>query len=164
MQFFSKKKHRADSELRGSAPFWWPKWSTCSENFFFGKSHCYHFHCPIGPFHCKKIKKILTADPELWQCTIFGTKMIHLPQIRFWKTITIILIYLLAFFIVQNLKKIVPVDPELWGCTNPELWGCANFGPKMAYFFKWELFQKTCSRAFFILFMPIYTPKIKVRY
>ena len=24
-----------------------------------------HYHQPIGPFHCAKIKKILTADPEL---------------------------------------------------------------------------------------------------
>ena len=38
--------------------------------------------------------------------------------------ITIILIYLLAPFIVQNLKKILPVGPELWEI----------YGPKMAYF------------------------------
>ena len=26
---------------------------------------CYYFHLPIGPFHCVKFEKILTADPEL---------------------------------------------------------------------------------------------------
>ena len=136
-----------------------PKWSIWTEQKFLGKNHCYNFHLPIGPFHCAKSKKILTVDPELWQCTIFGPKMVHLPQILFWKIITTILIYLLAPFIEQNLKKILPVDPELWGCANPELWGCAIFGPKMAHFPKWELFQKTCSRALLPSFMPIFMPK-----
>ena len=129
----------------------WPKRSICSEQKNFGKNHCYYFLLPIGPFHCAKFKKILTADPESWQCTIFGPKMIHKSQFFFWKIITIILIYLLAPFIVQNLKKILPADPELWGC--------AIFGPKMAHFPKWELFQKTCSRALLPLFMPIDMPK-----
>ena len=34
-------------------------------NKIFGKNHYYYFHLPIGPFHCAKFKKILTADPEL---------------------------------------------------------------------------------------------------
>ena len=50
------------------------------------------------------------------------------PNNFFWKVITIILIYLLAPFIVQNLKKILPADPELSGC--------AIYGPKIAYFLK----------------------------
>ena len=32
------------------------------------------------PFSLRKIQKILTVDPELWQCTIFGSKMLHLSQ------------------------------------------------------------------------------------
>ena len=39
------------------------------------------------------------------------------PKKFFLENYTIILIYLLAPFIVQNLKKILPVDPELWGCA-----------------------------------------------
>ena len=95
-------------------------------------------HVPIGPFHCAKFKEILTTDPELWGRTIFGPKMVHLPQTKNFlkKIINIILIYLLAPFIVQNFQKILPVDPELWGC--------AIFGAKMAHFPKWEFFQKTC--------------------
>ena len=54
----------------------------------------------------------------------------------FWKIIKMLLIYLLGPFVVQNFKKILPVDPELWGC--------GIFGPKMARFPKWEIFQKTC--------------------
>ena len=110
-----------------------PKWPICPEQNFFGTNHYYYFHLPIGPFHCAKFKKILTADPELWGCAIFGPKMVHLPQTNFfWKIINIILIYLLAPFIVQNFKKILPVDPELWGCTI--------FGPKMAHIWSSEDF------------------------
>ena len=100
-------------------------------------------------FIVQNFKKILTADPELWWCAIFGPKMVHLPQAFFFfeKIITIILIYLLAPFILQNLKKNLPADPELWGC--------AVFWPKMAHFPKWQFFQKTCSWALFLLFMPI---------
>ena len=61
--------------------------------------NCYYFHLPIGSFHCAKLKKILTVDPELWRCPIFGPKMVHLPQTNFLQ------IYLLAPFIVQNFKK-----------------------------------------------------------
>ena len=117
--------------------FWGPKWPIFHEQNFFGTNHYYYFHLLIGPFHCAKFKKILTADPELWGCAILGPKMVHLPQtFFFWKIINIILIYLLAPFIVQNFKKILPADPELWGC--------AIFGPKMAHLPKWEFFQKTC--------------------
>ena len=116
-------------------PFSVTKWPICPEQFFFGTNHYYYFHLPTGPFHCAKFKKILTADPELWGCAIFGPKMVHLPQTNFfWKIINIILIYLLAPFIVQNFKKILPADPELWGC--------AIFGPKMAHFPKWEFFSE----------------------
>ena len=78
------------------------------------------------------------------------------PKYIFWRIITIIPIYLLASFTVQNLKKVLPADPELWGC--------AIFGLKMAHFPIWKLFQGNCSSALFLLFMLIYMPKIKVRY
>ena len=95
-------------------PFSGPKWPICPEQNFFGTNHYYYFHLPIGPFHYAKFKKILTTDPELSPCTIFGTKKAtHLPQTKFWKTVTIILIDLLVPFIVQNVKKILAADPEL---------------------------------------------------
>ena len=58
-------------------------------------------------------------------------------------------------FILQNFKNILPADPELW---------CTIFGPKMAHFPKWKFFQRTYYWALFLSFMPIYMPKIKVRY
>ena len=115
-------------------PFSGPKWLTCPEQlFFFCTNHYYYFHLFIHPFHCAKFKKILTADPELWGCTIFGPKMVYLPQFFLEKNINIIFIYLLARFIMQ---KILAADPELRGC--------AILGHKMAHLLKWKFFQKTC--------------------
>ena len=121
------KKFLGPTQRYENVPFSGPKWPISHEQNVFGTNHYYYFHLPTGPFHCAKFKKILTADPELWGCAIFGPKMVHLPQTNFfWKIINIILIYLLAPFIVQNFKKILPADPELWGC--------AIFRPKMTHF------------------------------
>ena len=70
----------------------------------------HHFRNQNGLFVLNKIFllqtifafKIYAVDPELWRCTIFGPEMVHLLQMFFWKIITIILIYLLAPFIVEN--------------------------------------------------------------
>ena len=115
-------------------PFSGPKWPICHEQNFFGTNHYYYFHLPIGPFHCAKFKKILTADPELWGCTIFGPKMVHLPQIFFWKIINIILIYLLAPFIVQNLKKNSSSGSRVMRMRN--FWAQNGPFPQMRIFFR----------------------------
>ena len=97
----------------------------------FGTNH-YYFPLHIGPFHCAEFKKILTADPELWGCAIFGPKMVHMPQTNFiWKIISIILIYLLAPFIVQNFKKILPVDQEM---RMHNFWAENGSFPQMRFF------------------------------
>ena len=63
-------------------PFSGPKWPICPGQKSFGTNHYYYFHLPIGPFHWAKFKKILTVDPELLRCTIFGPKMVHLLQAK----------------------------------------------------------------------------------
>ena len=103
--------------------------------FFFGTSHYYYFHLPIGPFHCAKFKKILTADPELWRCAIFEPKMVYLPQTIF---------FLESYYYHSHL----PIIPFHWAKflkilpADPELSGCAIFGPKMAHFPTWEFFSE----------------------
>ena len=69
-------------QIYEDVPFSDPKLPICSELIFFGTNH-YYFHLTIGPFHCAKFKKILTADPELWGCTIFGPKMAHFLKSEF---------------------------------------------------------------------------------
>ena len=68
-------------------PFSGPKWCICPEQNFFGTNYYYYFHLAIGPFHCAKLKKIVTMDPELWGCTIFGPKMVPFAPHKFffWK-------------------------------------------------------------------------------
>ena len=68
------KKFLAPIQSYGNVPFSDPKWPICHEQNFFGTNYYHYFHLPIGPFHCGKFKKILTADPELRECTIFGHK------------------------------------------------------------------------------------------
>ena len=107
-------------------------------------------------FSLCKILKNSYSRSRIMTMHYFWTQNGPFAPIFFWKIITIILIYLLTPFIVQNLKKILPV--------NPGSWGCAIFGSKIAHFPKWELFHKTFSRILFLLFILIYMPKIKVRY
>ena len=64
-------------------PFLGPKWSICYEQVFFCTNHYYYFHLPIGVFLCTTYEKFLTADPQLWGCAIFESKMVHLPQTIF---------------------------------------------------------------------------------
>ena len=130
---------------------------------FFGTHHYYYCHLPIGPFHCAKFKNVLQQIQSYEDAPFLGPQWSICPpppKNFFWKIMDIILIYLLASFIVLNFKKTFPADRELRGC--------AIFGPKMAHFSKWEFFQKTLMKnepwALFLPLMPIYMPKIKVRY
>ena len=79
------KKFLGPIQSYEDVPFSGPKWPICHEQNFFGTNHYYYFHLPIGPFHCAKFKKILTADPELWGCAIFGPKMAHFPKWEFFQ-------------------------------------------------------------------------------
>ena len=104
----------------------------CPEQIFLVQTLIITFIYILLLFIGQNLKKILTADPELCGCTLFGPKIVPLPQRFFRKIINITLIYLLAPFIVQNLKKIF---------QRIQLWGCAIFGPKMAHFPKWDFFR-----------------------
>ena len=61
----SLKKFSGLIQSYEDVPFSGPKWPISPEQTFFGTNHCYYFHLPVGPFHCAKSKKVLTADPEL---------------------------------------------------------------------------------------------------
>ena len=89
----------------------------------------------LAPFIVQNFKKFLQWIQSLRLLDFWTQNDPFAPNI-FFLEINMILIYLLVPFIVQNLKKCLPADPELWGC--------AIFGPEMAYFPKWDFFQKTC--------------------
>ena len=88
------------------------KRSNCSKSNFSSKT-THKIFMYLSSFHSAKFQKNLTADLELWGCTIFGPKTIHFPQTKnFLETvINMIFIYLLPTFIGQNFKKILTVDP-----------------------------------------------------
>ena len=94
-----------------------------------------YFHLPIGTLHCAKFKKILTVDPELWGCTIFGPKLVgpFAPKkIFFCKIINIILIYLLAPFIVKYFFKNLPCGSRVMRMHN--FWAQNGPFPQMRIF------------------------------
>ena len=62
-------------------PFLGPKWYICPEQFFFLVQNIITFIYLLALFIVRILKKNLTADLELWGCTIFGPKMVHLPHI-----------------------------------------------------------------------------------
>ena len=82
LQKFYKKNLRVDSEL-WCAPFLGKKELICLEQIFCRYKPLFLLSSTNGPFHCAKFKINLTMDPELWRCTIFGPKVVHLPQIIF---------------------------------------------------------------------------------
>ena len=108
-------------------------------------------------FILQNLKKILRADPELWGCAIFGSKMAYLSWTKFFVIQAInTFIYLLALFIVQNFKKFF---------RRIQSYEDAQFlHPKWPISPNENFFQKTCLWNLFLSFKPIYMPKIKVRY
>ena len=107
-------------------PFLGPKWSICPEQIFLVQTIIITLIYLLALFIVQNFLKNLTTDPQLWGCSIFGLKMVHLSQKNFLeKNVNIIFIYLLVPFIVQNFKTIIKADTELWGCTI--------FGSKMAH-------------------------------
>ena len=55
-------------------PFWGTKWSTCPEQIFFGTSHYYYCHLPVGPFNCAKFTKNSYSRSKVVRCPISGPK------------------------------------------------------------------------------------------
>ena len=60
-------------------PFLGPKWPICLEQIFFGEKIInIIFIYLLAPFIVHNFKNILTADPELQGCAIYGPKMANL--------------------------------------------------------------------------------------
>ena len=63
--------------------FWGQNSPFALNNFFFWYKPLLLLSSTYGPFRCAKFKRNLTVDSELWRCTIFRPKVVHLPQIIF---------------------------------------------------------------------------------
>ena len=105
-------------------PFSGLKWPICHEQICFGTNHCYYFHLSTGPFHCAKFKKILPADPELWGCTIFGTKMVHFSKWEFFsENLPMSLVsFIHAYLHTKNQSQIdIHLLVKYWRLKNTEI-------------------------------------------
>ena len=55
----------------------------CPEQNFLAQTIIITFIYLLAFFISQNLKKILSADPELWLCPIFGPKMAHFPKLEF---------------------------------------------------------------------------------
>ena len=84
-------------------PFLGPKWPICHEQFFLVQIIIITFSYLLAFFIVQNVKKILTANPELQECVIFGPQMVQLPQTEsFFEKNYEYHFHLLAPFILQN--------------------------------------------------------------
>ena len=89
----------------------------------------------FAPFILQKFKKILRANPNLWGCAIFRSKMTYLSwTIFFWYKPLLSLSSTYWPFYCAKFLKILTADQELWGC--------AIFGHKMVHLPQTKIFQK----------------------
>ena len=89
------------------APFLDQKWSICPKKLFLEKTINIIFIYLLAPQNCWKV---LTADPGIWGCTIFGSKMVHLPKWEFFskKTLLISLVpFIHAYLHTKNQSQIL---------------------------------------------------------
>ena len=73
------KKFSLQIQSHEDVPFLDPKWSICPKQIFLWKVIEMILIYLLAPFIGQNLKKILPADPELWECVIFGPKMVHFP-------------------------------------------------------------------------------------
>ena len=104
----------------------------------------------LGSFILQKLKKILIANPELWGCAIFWSKMAHLSWTKYfgYKPLLLLSSTYWPFSFVQNLKNILTADLQLWGC--------AIFGPKRAHLpqtFFWKKLLRSFLSTYWLLSM-----------
>ena len=62
-----------------NAPFWGPIWSICPKQNFFGEIIDIILIYLLASFIVQNFKNF-PADPQLWECAIFGPKMAHFPK------------------------------------------------------------------------------------
>ena len=90
-------------------------------------------------FILQNFKKFLRADPELWWCAIFRSRIAHLSWTNFFKYKTLLL---LSFtYWPFPFCKVLPVNRQLCRCTI-----C---GPKMAHFPPKTFFRKPVNEPCF---------------
>ena len=131
-----------------------------SPNQIFSQKKLIKFSCNSWPLLLCKIKK---AWDQIWKVMITYhfwdkmTKLLWMPWIRsfFRKTINMISMSLLAFFIVQNCKTILTPDPELFGSSMAYLSQTRIFWKKSFIFFSFTYWPLSLCKIFKKFLEPI---------
>ena len=79
------KKFLGPIQSYEDVPFSGPKWPICPEQIFLIQTIIITLIYLLALFIVQKFKKILTSDPQLRGCTIFGPKMAHFPKLEFFQ-------------------------------------------------------------------------------
>ena len=100
--------------------------SFAQSNFFLEKIIII-FIVLLAPFILQNFKKILRANPELWGCAIFETKIPQFVLNKFfwYKPLLLLLSTYWPFLLGKIFKNILAEDPEFWAC--------AIFGPQIVH-------------------------------
>ena len=78
-----KKKILGSIQSYENVPFLGPKWPICHRHIFLVQTIIITFIYLLALFIVQNPIKILTANPELCGCVIFGPQMVHFPQTKF---------------------------------------------------------------------------------
>ena len=99
----------------------------------------------LALFIVQNLKKILTADPELWGCTIFGPKMVHFPK---WEFFSENLLMSLVSFIHAYLHLKIKVRYYSFSeiLTIKEYWNRIGWEPLLAITWEPDFSQACCFR------------------
>ena len=90
-------------------------------------------------FHRGKFKRNLTMDPELWRCTIFGPKGIHLPFSE--KLLVSLVFFIHAYLHAKSQSQILIY---LWNTDDLRI--LKSHWLRAIFAFTWELdFSQACS-------------------
>ena len=87
----------------------------------------------LAPFIVQIFKKILRADPKLWQCVSFSPKMVHLSLRRFFCGKTISIVSPTSWSLI--LRKIL----------RPRVMKWPNCSERGCFFFFWETIYITLT-------------------
>ena len=92
---------------------------------FFLEKQLIKLSCTLALFILQNFKKILRADPELWDVPFSSPKWSIWPEQIFFGSNYYYYHLPIGPLHCGKFKKTLTVDPELWGCTI--------FGPKMIH-------------------------------
>ena len=117
------KKFLLQIQSYEDAPFLGLEWSIYPKQFFWGEIIKIILIYLLAPFIAQNLKKILPANPDLWQCAIFGPKMAHFPKWQFFfrKPVNEPCFFYSCLSTCQKSKSDINLLVKYWRLKNTEI-------------------------------------------